>query len=526
MRYLHTAQFKRFLLAWTLAGVMVLVPLAGLPSVTADAAQPPEPADKNAVFDAGPGSAPSALPGAGGAQLDLSPAGKNAAGGPQDPQAVVPEEAEVTLPTPGSKNDGGAPEGVLPAGEAALLAAAGGLLTCGQQANLDWTTTSGDFQVIHYCTLRVPSDGSVFISATGSVARTDGPYEGQFRVDIDSTAGDENVDRWVNIYDDAGDGSDETLALSVLKPISAGNHTFYFLGRRYGGSGTLLLYDPTLTVVFVPATTSQTRICGASGNANWTTNSGTFEVMRQCALSLPEPGWLFIAANGSVSRQDGPYEANFRIGINNTAGDDDIDRWVDVWTDNGDGTDRSYALSVYKQVAAGHYTFYSLGRRSVGSASVRVYDPTLTVLYIPASSLVAKACGASGNLSWTTTSGTFDVMRQCTMTVPQDGWVFFFADASLGRQDGPYEADFRIGIDDTAGDPNADRWVNVYNDTGDGTDKSVALTLRRPVKAGTHKFFFLARRQSGTSVVKVYDPTLTVIVPGGRTYLPHVGKRW
>ena len=53
----------------------------------------------------------------------------------------------------------------------------------------------------------------------------------------------------VNVYNDSGDGTDKSVALSVLKSVTAGTHTFYFLGSRYNGAGTVLLYDPTLTVI-------------------------------------------------------------------------------------------------------------------------------------------------------------------------------------------------------------------------------------------------------------------------------------
>lgn len=130
------------------------------------------------------------------------------------------------------------------------------------------------------------------------------------------------------------------------------------------------------------------------------------------------------------------------------------------------------------------------------------------------------SCGASSEDDWTTTSGSFQVIRECTLSVPQSGRVFISADGSVGRQDGKYEARFRIGIDDTAGDSDIDRWVNVYNDAGDGTDKSVALSVLKSVTPGTHTFYFLGLRYSGTGTVFVYDPTLTVIAPGARVHLP------
>jgi uncharacterized protein YhdP len=223
-----------------------------------------------------------------------------------------------------------------------------------------------------------------------------------------------------------------------------------------------------------------------------------------------------------MARSNGEYEAQFRIGIDSTSGDVNIDRWTNVYNDGGDGTDESVALSVLKQVTAGTHTFYFLGRRYSGTATALLYDPTLTVVYVPSPSVAVLTCGASGNMDWTTTSSSFGVIRQCTLSVPQDGWVFLSADGSMARSNGEYEAQFRIGVDSTSGDLNIDRWVNVYNDGGDGTDKSIALSVLKQVTAGEHTFYFLGRRYSGTATVLVYDPTLTVVVPGARLFLPLV----
>jgi hypothetical protein len=405
---------------------------------------------------------------------------------------------------------------------AAVLSAGASLITCGASGNMNWTTTSSSFEVIRQCTFSVPQNGWVFLSANGSMANSNGEYEALFRIGVDSTSGDYNVDRWVNVYNDGGDGTDKSVALSVLKPVTAGTHTFYFLGKRYGGAATVLVYDPTLTVIFIPAADSEVLACGASGNMNWTTTSSSFEVIRQCALSIPRDGWVFLSADGSMANSNGEYEALFRIGIDSTSGDYNVDRWANVYNDAGDGTDESVALSVLKPVTAGTHAFYFLGKRYSGTTTALVYDPTLTAVYVPAPSVTALTCGASGNMNWTTTSSSFEVIRQCTFSVPQDGWVFLSADGSMANSNGEYEALFRIGVDSTSGDYNVDRWVNVYNDGGDGTDKSVALSVLKQVTAGTHAFYLLGRRYSGTATVLVYDPTLTVIVPGARVFLPLV----
>jgi hypothetical protein len=435
----------------------------------------------------------------------------------------------VVLPSsPSSKNHEG------DAGTATALddikAAASSVITCGASGDLAWTTTSDTFQVVRQCTLLVPQDGWVFISANGSVALQDSKFEAQFGIGIDdSIFGEADTDRWVNVYDDSGNGTDKSVALSVLKPVTSGSHTFYFLGQRYWWEGTVLLRDPTLTVIYIPSASAAALPCGASGD--WTTTiTDTFQVIRECTLSVPQDGWAFISANSSVARQDGEFEAQFRIGIDDsTGGEADTDRWVNVYDDGveGDGTDKSVALSVLKGVTSGSHTFYFLGRRDSGAGTALLYDPTLTVIYLPSASAAAIPCGASGDLAWTTTiTDTFQVIRQCTFSVPQDGWAFISADSSVARQDGEFEAQFRIGIDDTGGEADTDRWINVYDDSGNGTDESVALSVLKGVTSGSHTFYFLGRRDSGAGTVLLRDPTLTVLVPSeSKVFLPIILKQ-
>lgn len=120
--------------------------------------------------------------------------------------------------------------------------------------------------------------------------------------------------------------------------------------------------------------------------------------------------------------------------------------------------------------------------------------------------------------------GNGAVIRQCTLAVPQDSWAFIIATGSVARLNGPYEAQFRLGIDSTTGEADTDRFVNVYDDSRDGTDETLALSVLRPLNAGTYTFSLLSRRYSGSGTVRVYDPTLIVITTGARNYLPVVAK--
>ncbi len=130
----------------------------------------------------------------------------------------------------------------------------GPLLACGSSANNDWSIEADTLQVICECTLTVPGDGWAFVAAGGSLSGRSCEGEGHFRLGIDDRAGDATTDRWVDVYCDNGDGMDATVALSVLKPLPAGTHTFYLLGRRSAGTGAVLLHDASLSVLAWSAT--------------------------------------------------------------------------------------------------------------------------------------------------------------------------------------------------------------------------------------------------------------------------------
>jgi hypothetical protein len=423
-------------------------------------------------------------------------------------------------PVPGSKNAADVAQSMGPSVDpAAAFAAGGALIACGESGNQNWTTTSATAVVVLQCTLSAPQAGKVYISASTSLALQDNNYEVRLGIGIDGTTPDSSADRWVNVYTDTGDGTDKSAALSVLKPVAAGTHTFNLLVSRYAGAGTVLLYDPTLAVIFIPETNTQLLACGASANNTWESTSATAQVIRQCALTLPKAGWVFISADSSVARKDGEYEVRLGVGIDSTSPILVADRWFNLYNDAGDGADESAALTVLQPVAAGAHTFNYLGSRYSGTGTVLLLDPSLSVIFIPAADVQALACGAA-SANWTTTSSTYAIIRQCTLSVPQAGWVYIAADASVAQQDDEYEGMFGIGIDATSADFNIDRFVNLYHDSGDGTDRLVALSVLKPVAAGTHTVNFLGKRYSGTGTVLLLDPTLTVIAPGAQTFLP------
>ena len=408
--------------------------------------------------------------------------------------------------------------------ESALPAIAGdssGFMACGDSGNVNWTTTSTAWEVIRSCTATFPADGVVFINATAGLGLQDVAYEGRFGLSVDNRASALSAtSRWVNIYPDAGDGTDKTVAASILLSVASGTHIFYFLGTRYSGSGTVVAYDPALSVAYFPAGSSQVMTCGVSSSMNFTTTSNAFVAVQSCALDLPSPGWVYLNATASAVLEDAPYEVQYHTAIDsNTAGTGWPDHWTNVYTDTGDGTDEALAASMLTQVGAGARTFYFGVSRYGGLGAIRLLNPSLSVLYFPENNVIARTCGKYlGAGDWQTTSSSYMTVLTCTLDLPASGFAIVDVNASAGLTYGSsaWEGAFRWGMDDPSGSSDTDRWTNVYTDTGDGTDRVVADSGLIAAPAGRHTFYFVAGRYSGSGNVELIRPSLTVLAPRGR----------
>jgi len=257
------------------------------------------------------------------------------------------------------------------------------LLSCEASGNSTWLTASSSFGVMRQCKLKVPSHGWVYISADATADLDDFYYEAQFRLGIDTTEGDSRIDRWLDVYDDSSGDTDTTVTLAGLLPVPAGEHTFYLLGRRFNGTGSVRVNDSTLNVLYFPAPSITTASCSVINNHTWTTTSNLFSVVRQCSIDVPEDSQVFISANASLHWFNLHSTGQFQLSIDNSnTGDAAADRFVDLNTDGTNENDKGMALTRLLPISKGLHTFYLLGRRFSGNGTVGVYDPTLNVLVL------------------------------------------------------------------------------------------------------------------------------------------------
>jgi hypothetical protein len=264
-----------------------------------------------------------------------------------------------------------------------------GIEICSEQDGETYLNSTTTFTTAATCSFNAATPGFVWTLASGSAALSGGAYEANFRLGIDeATSGLATTDRYVNIYPDSGDGTDETVAAEILTTVPAGAHTLSFIGQRFGsnsGTGTVQVYDPGIIGLFIPADYEGVQLCSATGADTYDNNTTSFTTARECSLDLAEDSDVLIhaGASGAMAFPQGAaaeWEGQFALGVDATAS---VERALNIYYDGaeGDGTDRGIAASVLAEdVPAGVHDFSFLGRRNAGTGMVRAYAAALSVL--------------------------------------------------------------------------------------------------------------------------------------------------
>lgn len=268
----------------------------------------------------------------------------------------------------------------------------------------------------------------------------------------------------------------------------------------------------SLPAINFNATTNQVVMCGSTGSLSWQTSESTFQVVRQCTISTVVAGFAIVSGTSSVSGP-GDYELEATLGLGAGVPDAQLTRYVNIYTSGVGGADKSLAVSgVVNLLTPGSYTFTFYTRRYSGDAPVNLLDPQLSVVFVPLPSGI-HGCFSQNDLDWATTAGTYETVRSCNISSSHAGKVLVLATASVARLNGPYEAEFALSMDDGTY-ASATRWVNVYDDTGDGTDETVQASVLMTMPAGVHQIQLKARRYSGSGTVLLYDPAfMAILIP-------------
>jgi hypothetical protein len=260
---------------------------------------------------------------------------------------------------------------------------------CGSTA-ADFSHASSSQATVLECSISAPSTGTAIVVATSGLRFVDGNYEAQFSVTLDSPTfpgfGDPHS-RYVNVYGDTGNGTDKSvMAQAAFAGVTPGAHTLRLIVTRQGGTGTVGLVTPNLSVIFVPDGEPGVRVCSQNSGETFLNSTTSFKTAASCSINAPTTGFLLGIGSGSAALSGTAYEANFRLGVNDTTtGSAETDRYVNIYPDSEDGTDESLAIQFVKPVSAGTQTLSMIGQRfgsNSGTGTVQVYDPGLVGLFI------------------------------------------------------------------------------------------------------------------------------------------------
>ena len=127
---------------------------------------------------------------------------------------------------------------------------------CSHQPGMTYTNPGGPPTTLSECTLTIATPAHALVFGSASIGKSDppggAPYEGLFRI---ATGGESlsNTERWIDIDNDSGDGTDRTLATQWSGELNPGTYAFSLQGSRYSGSGEVRAYDAAVHVLLLPS---------------------------------------------------------------------------------------------------------------------------------------------------------------------------------------------------------------------------------------------------------------------------------
>jgi len=421
-------------------------------------------------------------------------------------RALVSDRADADQATPQA---GGAPSSAR-------------LLSCSAAGASGPAAVSGDTEIILQCSLSAPESGSLLVVANTALGWHDAAYTAHLGIGVDAPEPDPAVDRWVSV--EAPEESGRSVPLSLFRPVPAGEHTVFLLARCVDGEGTPSFLAPVLSAVYVPAATGSVAMHGAASNMTWTSATSAFTTVREVSFTAPESGWVIPQSDGLLTLSDLPYEAHLAFSLDGMAADPAVDRWADVYDGTPGCAGEPFALVSAIPVSEGEHTIRLLARRHSGDGTIRLCDPTLSLLYVPSPCPAAVLNAAIGNLTWSSSADGWQEVRSSAMVGSDGRWSLVLANASVALADEPYTVALALAVDglDPLGD--TERTVHVWEDSGDGSDRSVSLAAMLPLPPGKHTIHLLARRLAGEGTVRLYDPSLVVVQPGIEGFLPFMAR--
>lgn len=397
----------------------------------------------------------------------------------------------------------------------------GWILASSSYGDISYTIDSAANVGVVTCTLNLPRAGWVLVSSNAGVTRLVDPFVAHFRIRIDGSE-DTETDRFISIEDDYYQQS-SVLAVSIMRWQQAGLHTYSLVTARTSVSGTIKLFDPSISAIYFPEAGAVQPTNPQVGAYKYISN--TLTVITSTQFTNIKPGLLYLSTDTYAKIFNDPYRVNVCTSVDNDSScTGRVAHSVDI-TDTITGHNQTaLAATQLSYLDPGEHTLRVLGARTSGTGTIWLSDVNLLGVFIPASNSFMTATTSFITGVYTLTYlATYKTVLSVTIDVPQDSWVFMSADTTAyAGTGGTSVVQLRLAIDNTTGLASTDRSAGV--EAGKSRYQTMADTLVYPISAGRHTIRLLAKVFLNSDTAYLLNPSLTVFVPGMRLVIPLTTK--
>ena len=85
------------------------------------------------------------------------------------------------------------------------------------------------------------------------------------------------------------------------------------------GGGTVLAYDPALSVAYFPSAATPVKTCGVSSSVSLYDDQQHVHSCADLSLNVPGPGWVYVNATASAGLANDPYEVRYHVAVDDNS---------------------------------------------------------------------------------------------------------------------------------------------------------------------------------------------------------------
>ena len=232
------------------------------------------------------------------------------------------------------------------------------------------------------CSINVPAPGTVFITASSGIERTDANARMITSLKMDAMLILPGQPGILSANSSAVDTLNYTTVSQMgARGVTAGIHNFSWNARATSVTARYTMQQPSLQVIFVPATSEDTSICSFTllASVAGPAEGGPLDVV-SCSITLPRPGTIQVRAGGLATATLSEMEMKVDLNMDGAVVQH-ADRYMNLYGTSGlNPTNNTVATQAQRSLAAGTYKLTMRYQRFFGTGALSMSEPWIVVL--------------------------------------------------------------------------------------------------------------------------------------------------